>query len=171
MNTLLRTLKRHPLLKKLAMISMLPLIYASFAFHRIKDFMTINWKPVLSIVCTVLIINLPIAVFVHTERTVPTFKGDTYSEAKLFVYENCHEMANNFIVAEDNRVLGYVRADKRNIDRIIAVIVEYEFDDSDKLIKWLLAFKNGDYSSAVSFHNYCWRKLGGEVGYAVGLKN
>ena len=117
-----------------------------------------------------LVVCSPITLFLHIDRTVPEFNGCTNFQAHRFVYRNCHEMANNFIVAEDGNVRGRVRADRKNIDTLMAVIAQYDFKDEDLLITWLAEFKKGDYSNAVYFHNYCWEELDGEVGYAVAIR-
>lgn len=108
---------------------------------------------------------------VYIDETVPTYKGLTQYTAEMYVYTNCHEMSNNFIVAEDGRIRGYVRADEENIDKILAVLIRYDIEDKDKIIKCLEEFRNQDYHSAVWLHNHCWLKLDGEVGYATGLKD
>ena len=129
------------------------------------------WKEIVSVVVIVTCIVLPIYLATYIEETVPKFDGKYKYQAEAYVYTNCHEMANNFIVAEDNKVRGFVRADDKNIDRILAVIMEYELDDSEQLKTWLLELKNGNYSNAVAFHNYCWLELDGDVGWAIKLKD
>lgn len=107
----------------------------------------------------------------YFDETIKTYEGRTESDAEMYVWMNCHEMCNNFIVAKDGRVRGFVRADKENIDKILSVLDQYDIEDEDKIIECLNEFRNGDYHSAVWLHNYCWTKLDGKVGYAVGLKD
>lgn len=135
-----------------------------------RRFLYRRWKEVIVVTLAIVVIAIPITVAIHVDQTVHTFKGATKAQAEKYVYTNCHEMANNFIIAEDKNVRGYVRADERNIDRLISVISQYRFSDRDLLISWLVEFKNGDYSNAVDFHNYCWEELDGEIGYATALK-
>lgn len=110
-------------------------------------------------------------IYCRVDETVPEFKGKFNYEAENYVYYYCHQMTNNFIKAEDNKIRGFVRADKKNIDRILKVLDEYSLENEDNLRNWLRSFENGDYHDAVNFHNYCWRQLDGEVGWAVDLKN
>ena len=136
----------------------------------IQCFLTENRKQVGYIAVAVICIMTGSFIVGYSEGTVCRFKGNSKLSAEKYVYTNCHQMANGFIVAQDGRVRGVVRADDTNIDRIIAVITEYDIDETGKLITWLIEFKNKDYSNAVNFHNYCWNMLDGEVGWAVELK-
>lgn len=144
---------------------------SAYILRWMSNFIKWNWKQLIILAVTAAIVATPIVSVIRFDQTVPRFKGETKAQAERYVYFNCHEMANNFIVAADGSVRGYVRADADNIDRIIAIVVEYGLSDEDKLIDWLLDFKNGDYSDAVAFHNYCWEKLDGEIGFASDLKN
>lgn len=164
MNNLLTHFKRLSTLDKLKVIGLLPLAY-------LETLLTKFWENT-KIVMTVLIaLLITVFIAIYVDKTVPVFNGASKTEIQNYVYHNCHEMANNFIVAKDGRIRGYVRADDRNIDRIVAVITKYTFEDGDRLIEWLTDFRNGDYSDAVDFHNYCWKKLDGEIGYAVDIRN
>ncbi len=132
----------------------------------------IRWyREFLAITIVLLIIIVPTSIATYIDETVPTYKGTTKYTAEMYIYTNCHEMCNNFIVAEDGRVRGFVRADDNNIDKILTVIALYDIRDEDDIIKCLNEFRNGNYNSAVRLHNYCWMKLDGEVGYAIGLKD
>ena len=135
------------------------------------NFVRWNWKQLTVIAIAAVIVATPILTIIHIDQTVPRFRGESKEQAMTYVYTNCHEMTNNFIVAVDGSVRGHVRADDDNIDRILAIVVEYGFSDQSMLIEWLLQFKAGNYSEAVRFHNYCWEKLDGEIGYAEDLKN
>lgn len=181
MNKLSTHFRRLSSLNKIKFIVLLPVLCFAMILDNIIDllaylfawatnFFKERWQELLVVTSFVLAIVVPVLLCIHLLETVPNFKGRTQMQAEKYVYTNCHEMANNFIVAEDGDVRGYVRADDRNIDRIIAVIAEYRFEDDDLLIDWLTDFKDGDYSDAVNFHNHCWKKLDGEVGYAVDLR-
>lgn len=128
-------------------------------------------KNIVRIVITVAVIVVAVIIFCQVDETVPEFTGRFEYEAENYVYYYCHRMANNFIEAEDNQIRGYVRADKKNIARILDVLDKYSFQHEDNLRNWLRSFENGDYHDAVNFHNYCWKQLDGEVGWAVDLKN
>lgn len=119
----------------------------------------------------VVVIVLMVLVYFRIDETVPKFKGKTRCDAETYVYLNCHQMANNFIEAEDGKVRGFVRADKKNIDRIIDVLNQYTLEDDKQIRQWLREFENGNYQNAVRFHNHCWNKLDGEVGWAIGLQD
>ena len=135
------------------------------------NFVRWNWRQLTVIAIAAIIIATPILTIIRIDQTVPRFKGESKAQAMTYVYTNCHEMANNFIVAADGSVRGYVRADEDNIDRILAVVVEYGISDNGSLVEWLLQFKAGNFSEAVAFHNHCWEKLDGEVGYATDLRD
>lgn len=155
-----------PILIVLLCLNVLLLIGTKFS-----DYMLPRLKQVMTILLIVAVLAIPIIGCTHWEGTVPEFRGIGEHSAEMYVYHNCHWMANNFIIAEDGQVYGYVRADEKNINRILSVLAEYDLDNEDKLIAWLTEFKNKDYSNAVDFHNYCWNMLNGNTGYAVDLKN
>ena len=118
-----------------------------------------------------LVIISPAAIVGYVNETVPTYKGGTQYSAEMYIYTNCHEMSNNFIVAEDKKIHGFVRADKKNIDKILAVLAQYDVENRDEIVSCLQEFRNQDYHSAVWLHNLCWAELDGKVGYAIGLKD
>ena len=118
-----------------------------------------------------LVIISPVATVGYINETVPTYKGGTQYSAEMYIYTNCHEMSNNFIVAEDKKIRGFVRADKQNIDKILAVLAQYDVENREEIVICLQEFRNQDYHSAVWLHNLCWAELGGKVGYATGLKD
>ena len=118
-----------------------------------------------------LVIISPVATVGYINETVPTYKGGKQYSAEMYIYTNCHEMSNNFIVAEDKKIHGFVRADKKNIDKILAVLAQYDVENRDEIVSCLQEFRNQDYHSAVWLHNLCWAELGGKVGYATGLKD
>lgn len=130
-----------------------------------KDFVGVG-----SIIATALCLVLVASVCVTVETTVPVFRGATKSEAEMFVYTNCHKMSNNFIVAEDGKVRGFVDAGDKNIDRILSVLAQYDIEEKDTIIDILSEFKRGDYRGALWLHNHCWEHLNGEKGYAIDLK-
>ena len=118
-----------------------------------------------------LVIISPAAIVGYINETVPTYKGGTQYSAEMYIYTNCHEMSNNFIVAEDKKIHGFVRADKKNIDKILAVLAQYDVENRDEIVSCLQEFRNQDYHSAAWLHNLCWAELDGKVGYAIGLKD
>lgn len=181
MKTLVTTFKRLTPERRIKFVVLLPVMCLATLIDKVIDLsivlyrwltfiITEHWRELLVVAAAILIIATPITIIIHVDQTVPVYKGKTYAQAEKYVYVNCHEMANNFIVAEDNNVRGYVRADDTNIDRIIAVIAENDIRNGEQLITWLSEFRNGDYSNAVRFHNYCWEGLDGEIGYAVDLR-
>lgn len=119
----------------------------------------------------IVVIVFIVLIYFQIDETVPKFKGTMKYEAETYVYSYCHQMANNFIEAEDGKVRGFVRADKKNIDRILDVLNQYSLDDDKQIRQWLREFENGKYQNAVRFHNHCWNQLDGEVGWAIDLQD
>lgn len=182
MRKLRKNFKRLSIKDRLKFVMFLPLLCSmaiidsgidvlTFIVRWLVNFIKWNWRHIVVVTVAVIVVAIPIQTIVHIDQTVPKFRGHSDESAERYVYFNCHEMTNRFIVAEDGNIRGYVRADDNNIDRIISVIVEHDMNDQDILISWLMSFKDGDYSDAVAFHNYCWEELGGEVGYAIGLRD
>lgn len=182
MKTLVHTFNHLTPSRRIKFVIFLPVLCFAAVLDKVIDlaimlvrwtsyFLANYWKDLLVILAAVAIIGAPIVTIVSIDQTVPVYRGKTYAQAEKYVYVNCHEMTNNFIVAEDGNIKGYVRADNTNIDRLIAVIAENNIANGDTLIQWLSEFRNGDYSNAVQFHNYCWNNLDGEVGYAVDLRD
>ena len=181
MKTLVTTFRKLSNPNKIKFVALLPIMCLANLIDKLLDLgiSIFQWaryviknyhREIVIVLIALLIIATPITLIIHVDRTVHNFNGYTKAQAEKYVYTNCHEMANNFIVADDGQVRGYVRADSKNIDKLMVVIAEYNFSDEDLLISWLSEFKKGDYSNAVDFHNYCWEELDGEVGYAVALK-
>lgn len=178
MRKLLRRFKKFSIFDKVRFIIFFPLLIIAWIVDALTDIgafvygFVIQWyRQILAFAILLLVTIGPATTIMYIDETVPTYKGVTQYTAEMYVYTNCHEMSNNFIVAEDGRIRGYVRADKENIDKILAVLVRYDIKDKDKIIKCLEEFRNEDYHSAVRLHNYCWLKLDGEVGYATRLKD
>lgn len=174
---LLRNFKKLSPINKARFVIFFPLLILAgildtlIAIGAFVYWFVIQWyRELLAITVVLLILIIPSSIAVYIEETVPTFKGKTEYAAQMYVYTNCYEMCNNFIVAEDGRVRGIVRADNGNIDKILAVIARFDVKGKDDIIECLTEFRNGDYHSAVWLHNYCWTNLDGEVGYAIGLK-
>lgn len=139
------------------------------AISHIAEFLEEYWRPVIGAIAVVFILVLLGTWIYDTEYGVPDYKG-YYWNQENFVYAHCHEVANNFIVAEDGRVRGFDTPSEKNIDKLIAYTHKFNMKDADKLTKWLVEIENGDYSNTVEFHNYCWKKLNGKIGWAVDLK-
>ncbi|MGL5348899.1 MAG: DUF6241 domain-containing protein [Peptostreptococcaceae bacterium] len=79
-----------------------------------------------------------------------------------------HQMSNSIIIATDNRKYGEVEITPKNINIAIAVLKQIRSNDArDYLYSNLLRWKDGDFSNAVSVHNYVWELLDGEVGKAA----
>ncbi|HSQ90306.1 DUF6241 domain-containing protein [Romboutsia sp.] len=99
---------------------------------------------------------------VTTESEV---KADMYNED---VIDLVHTMANTLIIAENNNIkYGLTEVTPTTIDIAIKSVEE---DLNDKVLeKMLLKWKEGDFSNATKVHNYVWRILGGEVGYAIAI--
>lgn len=91
---------------------------------------------------------------------------DNVSEKKQVVkdYDFVHQMSNNLIVAEDNKIRGYQNITLENIDKAIEMLESDSFI-VEELNKW----KKGEFENAVEVHNYCWRILGGNEGKAKGV--
>ena len=178
MRKLLRRFKKLSLIEKTRFISFFPLLIIAYIFDKLIDigafvywYVTQQSREFLATVAIILIIVVPASIMGYFDETVPTYKGTAIYTAERYVYTNCHEMCNNFIISEDGKVRGFVRSDEENIDKIVSVVAQYDIDNGYKIIECLNEFRNDDYHSAVWLHNYCWTKLGGEVGYAIGLKD
>ncbi|AJA47742.1 hypothetical protein CPAST_c16720 [Clostridium pasteurianum DSM 525 = ATCC 6013] len=86
------------------------------------------------------------------------------------IYDEIHKMANTKIVAEDNKVWGQIKITPEVCNKLIVELSYSNYADKDALIKWLMEWKNKNYSSSVEIHNYVWSKLNGNVGKATELK-
>lgn len=91
---------------------------------------------------------------------------ESVSQKKQVVkdYDFVHQMSNNLIIAEDDKIRGYQSVTLENIDLAIEMLSEDPFI-VEELNKW----KSGDFKNAVEVHNYCWRILGGNEGKAKGV--
>lgn len=79
-----------------------------------------------------------------------------------------HRMSNTIIIATDNRKYGEVEITPKNINIAMAVLKYVKNNDArDYLYNGLAKWKKGDFSNAVSVHNYVWDLLDGEVGKAA----
>jgi len=107
------------------------------------------------------------------------FKNDDYlssdyinkSISKKQVYEEIHSMANTLIVAVDNEIWGQQNIKDKDVDRLISIIINSEYNDKDVLLGILYRWKSNDFSQGVFDHNYVWNKLGGTLGKAIELKD
>lgn len=178
MTKLLRRFKKLLLIDKVKFVIFFPLLIIAWVVDKLIDigafvcrFVLQQCREFLTIGAVLLISITVIFTIVYFDETIWTYKGRTEYDAKMYVWMNCHEMCNNFIVSKDGRIRGFVRADKENIDKILSVLDQYDIEDKDKIIECLNEFRNGNYHSAVWLHNYCWTKIDGEVGYAIGLKD
>lgn len=181
MNELSKLFKKLSTKERIRFICVFPFVLIAGVCEEITDILTKlidvcypiiknHWKSIL-IYSTILLTGaLIIFGTTYIDETVPDFRGSTKSDAEYYVYKNCHEMTNRYIVAEDGMRRGYVRADDKNIDKIVEVAVEYSLEDNILIINWLNEFSMGDYSNAVYFHNHCWVRLDGEVGFAEKLR-
>ena len=91
---------------------------------------------------------------------------ESVSQKKQVVkdYDFVHQMSNNLIIAEDNKIRGYQSITLENIDLAIEMLENDSFI-VEELNKW----KKGEFENAVEVHNYCWRILGGNEGKAKGV--
>lgn len=86
------------------------------------------------------------------------------------IYDEIHKMANSKIIAEDNKIWGQIEITPEICNNLIVELGYSNYSDRDTLIKWLLQWKNKDYSNSVEVHNYVWTKLNGNIGRATELK-
>lgn len=91
---------------------------------------------------------------------------DSLSEKKKVIkdYDFVHQMSNNLIIAEDNKIIGYQSITLENINSAIEMLSDDSF-----IVEELKKWKNGEFENAVEVHNYCWRILGGNEGKAKGI--
>lgn len=91
---------------------------------------------------------------------------DSMSQKKKVVkdYDFVHQMSNNLIVAEDDKIRGYQSITLENINSAIEMLSDDSF-----IVEELKKWKNGEFENAVEVHNYCWRILGGNEGKAKGI--
>ena len=182
MKKLFNTFAKIPLRNKVKMVVLFPFILVLAMLEELADLILwlldvlvenvyYRWKEIVGITFLGIAFVVACICIIHWNMTVPTFRGNSVAEAEKYVYKYSHEMSNNYIEAEDGRVRGYVRADDENIKKLIEVIETYRIKDGNQLKSWLLEFKDDDYSNAVEFHNYCWTKLDGEVGWAIKLRD
>lgn len=87
------------------------------------------------------------------------------------VYKLIHEMTNTLIVAEDAKIWGEIQITDEILDKLISAMKESSFDDKEKILTILNRWKNKDYSQGVEEHNYVWRKLRGNIGKAIKLRD
>jgi len=71
---------------------------------------------------------------------------------------------------EDKKVVEENIKDK-DVDRLISIIINSEYNDKDVLLGILYRWKSNDFSQGVFDHNYVWNKLGGTLGKAIELKD
>lgn len=86
------------------------------------------------------------------------------------VYDIIHRMSNTKIIAEDNQIWGKIEMDPEYISSLKNLIEKVDYKDKDYMLEVLTRWENNDFSQAVEEHNYFWKKLGGTVGKATGLK-
>lgn len=86
------------------------------------------------------------------------------------IYDEIHKMSNTKIVAEDNKIWGQIKITPEVCNKLIAELSYSNYSDKDALIKWLMEWKDNNYSNSVEIHNYVWNKLNGNVGKATELK-
>lgn len=83
------------------------------------------------------------------------------------VYDEMHKMANTKIVA--NAIWGRKKITEERVNALILEVMSSDFRDKDYLLEVLARWKTGDFSHAVSEHNYFWDGLDGTVGRATEL--
>jgi hypothetical protein len=119
--------------------------------------------------------NINVSDNIRKEETIPITTIETYGKVfdvkiQAHVYKLMHEMANTLIIAEDEKIWGEIPITDEVIDKLIAAINESTFDDREKLLSILQRWKNKDFSQGVEDHNYVWKKLNGNIGKAIRLK-
>jgi len=83
------------------------------------------------------------------------------------IYSIMHQMANPLIIAEDGNYFGGITILDRRLDRLVDCLDKSNYADKDKLLAIIKRWRNADFSTIVDDHNYCWEKLGGDVGRAI----
>lgn len=79
-----------------------------------------------------------------------------------------HHMSNYLIFAANNNAkIGIVEVTPDNIEMAITEVKENMKDK--KLERMLEKWREGDFGNATIVHNYVWRKLNGQIGYAISI--
>lgn len=86
------------------------------------------------------------------------------------IYDILHRMSNTKIIAEDNQIWGKIEITPDSISSIKNLIEKVDYEDKEYMLEVLTRWENNDFSKAVEEHNYFWKKLGGTIGKATGLK-
>ena len=102
------------------------------------------------------------------EESTEVKDSDYYPIEKI--YDIIHRMSNTKIIAEDNQIWGKIEMDHEYITSLKNLIEKVDYADKDYMLEVLTRWENNDFSNAVEEHNYFWKKLGGTVGKATGLK-
>lgn len=92
----------------------------------------------------------------------------TYSKEKI--YDVMHRMANSKIIAKDNQIWGTLPMDSKQVATVKAIVEKVNYSDRDYILEVLERWENEDFSKADKEHNYFWKKLGGTIGEATGIK-
>lgn len=86
------------------------------------------------------------------------------------IYDILHRMSNTKIIAEDNQIWGKIEITFDSISSIKNLIEKVNYEDRKYMLEVLTRWENNNFSNAVEEHNYFWKKLGGTIGKATGLK-
>jgi Family of unknown function (DUF6241) len=87
------------------------------------------------------------------------------------LYDLMHKMANTKIEAEDGQIWGKVEITDGAVNALIEAVSTASYEDKEEILQILNRWKAKDFSNCVDEHNYFWKKLGGSIGKATGLKD
>lgn len=104
-----------------------------------------------------------------SEEESEEIKKDDYYPIEN-IYDILHRMSNTKITAEDNQIWGKIEITSDSISSIKNLIEKVDYEDKEYMLEVLTRWENNDFSKAVEEHNYFWKKLGGTIGKAAGLK-
>lgn len=102
------------------------------------------------------------------EDTDELQSSSTYSREKI--YDVMHRMSNSKIIAKDNQIWGTLSMDEKQISTVKAIVEKVSYSDRSYMLEVLERWEKGDFSQADKEHNYFWKKLGGTIGEATGVK-
>jgi hypothetical protein len=104
----------------------------------------------------------------ETEQPVqtPVDDGNLVMDEEMFM-QIMHEMTHQKVKADTK--WGYTPMTEEQIDRMLAILDQNDFQHEKFYREALTAWKNGDFSNAVKVHNKIWKWQGGNIGKAYGL--
>ncbi|MCD7035091.1 DUF6241 domain-containing protein [Metabacillus sp. GX 13764] len=98
--------------------------------------------------------------------STPSVLGLNASSSEEDVIDVMHKMSHQKIKADQK--WGAAVLSQKNAAEVYALINNSHFKDKSDLLEIAERWKNRDFNSAVSDHNYFWKKLKGTIGKAYG---